>query len=118
MTKQKTYTDTVGRTFRQQGDQWQVLATGVGWVNFEGKTHIIDVGFIDQTTGNKEEEQDETEQYTAAENDLFKHYVGVALPVILKSNMETKGATFDGLAKMSCDQAQAIIDELKTRGRL
>ena len=117
MTKQQTYTDTVGRTFRQQGDQWQVLATGVGWVNFEGKTHIIDVGFIDQSVNSDDEEQEETEKYTAAENDLFKHYVGLAMQGLLSSDVDASMRQND-CATIACDQAQAIIDELKVRGRL
>lgn len=114
MTKQKTYTDNSGHQFKQgNSGQWKILTEGIGWKAFEGKTYIIDVGFIDQTTGDNEEEQGEIGRYTAAENDLFKHYVGILLP-----DMVSKCDSAEVVAKCSCFMAQAIIDELKARGRL
>ncbi len=117
MIENKVYIDTVGREYRKVGDQWQMLKNGVGWIEFIGATFIIDVGLVN--TAPNEVEQEETEpQYTVAENDLFKHYVGVALPEFIRANADVGGVTFKRLASKSCDQVQALIDELKERGRL
>ncbi len=117
MIENKVYIDTVGREYRKVGEQWQMLKSGVGWVEFIGATYIIDVGLVN-TAPDEVEHEDSESQYTVAENDLFKHYVGVALPELLKANMKVNGITFEDLAKKSCMQAQALMDELKERGRL
>ncbi len=113
MIENKVYIDTVGREYRKVGEQWQMLKSGVGWIEFIGTTYIIDVGLVN--TAPDEVENEETEpQYTVAENDLFKHYAGLAM-----QGLSSKGYHLsDHAAKTACNSAQALINELKERGRL
>ncbi len=115
MIENKVYIDTVGREYRKVGEQWQMLKSGVGWIEFIGATYIIDVGLVN--TAPDEVEQEETDpQYTVAENDLFKHYAGLSF----QATISLAGAIPSSkiLAKQSCEDAQALMDELKERGRL
>ncbi len=113
MIENKVYIDTVGREYRKVGDQWQMLKSGVGWIEFIGTTYIIDVGLVNTAPGEVEQEESEP-QYTVAENDLFKHYAGLAMTSILSIEYDSPKS----ISVQSCEQAQAIIDELKDRGRL
>ncbi len=115
MIENKVYIDTAGREYRKVGEQWQMLKNGVGWIEFIGTTYIIDVGLVN--TAPDEVEQEESEpQYTVAENDLFKHYAGLAMQGVMING----GGFLDKkrVGGLSCDHAQALIDELKERGRL
>ena len=110
----KTYIDTVGREFRKQGDQWQILQTGLGWTEFVGSAYILDVGLV-----NTAPDEVEQEDYPCkSDNDLFKHYVAVALPEFITANKRIDGVLYKHAAKNACDMAQALMDELKKRDRL
>lgn len=114
MIENKVYIDTTGREYRKVGEQWQILKSGVGWIEFIGTAYIIDVGLV--STAPDEVEQEETEsQYNTAENDLFIHFAGLAYPYVIEKSGWTKA---EDVAEVSCNAAQAMIDELKKRGRL
>ncbi len=118
MIENKVYIDTAGREYRKVGEQWQMLKSGVGWIEFIGATYIIDVGLVNTAPDEVDHEESES-QYTTAENDLFKHYAGLAMQGMIRNYTEgVDGCDYSGVALFACNQAQAIIDELKARGRL
>ncbi len=114
MIENKVYIDTVGREYRKVGEQWQILKSGVGWIEFIGATYIIDVGLVNTAPDEVDHEESES-QYTVAENDLFKHYAGLAMQGMLSSQVEFTCAEIKDL---SMQMAGLMINELKERGRL
>ena len=114
MIENKVYIDTVGREYRKVGEQWQMLKSGVGWIEFIGATYIIDVGLVNTAPDEVDHEESES-QYTTAENDLFKHYAGLAMQGMLSGQVKFTGGD---IAELSMQMAELIIDELKERGRL
>ncbi len=108
----KTHKDTAGNAFKQgDNDQWYILKKGVGWVGFSGTTFIEGVGIIDQSPPQNEPSTQEIDQ-RSAENDLFIHFAGLAMQGLTQRRMPKD------TANMACDHAQAMIDELKERGKL
>lgn len=115
--------DTAGNTLRETSSGWEILQKGVGWREFIGMTVLAlpDGRIIETRTA-----QDMTEEVIAEaryqeqmEDDLFRHYAGIALDNVMKRvRMESIEATPPRMAACAADCAQAMIDELKKRGRL
>lgn len=109
--------DTSGNQLRKSDGQWQILKHGVGWVEFVGFTVLEDGRMIDTR-----EQRQATEQEVAnksVEDDLFRHYAGIALNNTMRRvSMDNVEVTPPRMAKCAADCAQAMIDELKKRGRL
>ena len=114
------FKDTAGNTLRETSSGWEILQKGVGWREFVGFTILTDGRAVD--TMPKENSAIESLQIENVaikepaqkqlEDDLFRHYAGVALS---KADVYEP---FEQLARGCCGVAEAMIDELKKRGRL
>lgn len=121
----KTYKDKQGSKYRQQSGKWQILQGG-GWRDFESTayTHVyseeddaIETLVIKPTPQTEPPEVIEQKQYAKQrENELFVHYSTVAFERSLTRNPGNN--TPISVSRECCDLAQAMIDELKKRGRL
>ena len=108
--------DTAGNTLRETSSGWEILQKGVGWREFIGMTVLAlpDGRIIDTRTAQDftEDVIDESQHKKQLEDDLFRHYAGIALS---KSDVYEP---VEQLARGCCGVAQAMIDEMKKRGRL
>lgn len=117
--------DTAGNTLRETSSGWEILQKGVGWREFIGFTILTDGRSVD--TMPKENSAIELVQIENVaikeptqkqlEDELFRHYAGIAFQAIAAAFSGTDEES-ESLAVMACDDAQAMIDELKKRGRL
>ena len=115
--------DTAGNTLRETSSGWEILQKGVGWREFIGMTvlalpdgRIIDTRVAQDMT---EEVIDQSQHKKQLEDDLFRHYGGISLDNVMKRvRMESIEATPPRMAACAADCTQAMIDELKKRGRL
>ena len=112
------YKDTAGNTLRETSSGWEILQKGVGWREFIGMTVLaLPDGRIIDTRVAPDIPQDvieESQHKKQLEDDLFRHYAGIAL----ESINCTEYQKFEHVASDCCGIAQAMIDELKKRGRL
>lgn len=122
--------DTAGNTLREISSGWEILQKGVGWREFIGMT-VLDDGRVINTRQLVDEiaieVADSSGHKKQLEDDLFRHYVGIALQNVSTDNVvhgtaemqaEYRGKVYQGVAISCCETAQAMIDELKKRGRL
>ena len=109
--------DTAGNTLRENNGQWEILQAGVGWREFVGMTFLIDGRVIDTRPAPAEAPDviDQKQHQKQLEDDLLRHYAGIALEKYIPSH---GSKLFADIAHESCQTAQAMIDELKKRGRL
>lgn len=111
--------DTAGNKLRETSSGWEILQKGVGWREFIGMTVLaLPDGRIIDTRKTEEVPQDvadESQHKKQLEDDLFRHYAGIALQKYIP---EHGSKLFTDIAHESCQAAQAMIDELKKRGRL
>lgn len=123
--------DTAGNTLRETSSGWEILQKGIGWREFIGMTVLaLPDGRIIDTRKAEEVPQDvieESQHKKQLEDDLFRHYAGIALQNVSTDNVvhgtaemqaEYRGKVYQGVAISCCETAQAMIDELKKRGRL
>lgn len=112
------FKDTAGNTLRETSSGWEILQKGVGWREFIGMTVLaLPNGRIIDTRTAPDIPQDvidESRHKKQLEDDLFRHYAGVALESINFTDYQK----FEHVSSDCCDIAQAMIDELKKRGRL
>lgn len=110
------FKDTAGNTLRETSSGWEILQKGVGWREFVGMTVLAlpDGRIIDTRTAQDipQDVFDESRHKKQLEDDLFRHYAGIAMRA---TSAELHREAF---AKSCCDTAQAMVDELKKRGRL
>lgn len=121
MTIQQGFTDTAGNTLRETSSGWEILQKGVGWREFIGMAVLTDGRIIDTRPAQTipQEVIDKSQHQKQLEDDLFRHYAGIALDNVMRRvRMEAIEATPPRMAACSADCAQAMIDELKKRGRL
>jgi hypothetical protein len=113
--------DTAGNTLRETSSGWEILQKGVGWREFIGMTVLDDGRIIDTRTAQDMQEQviDQPQHQKQLEDDLFRHYAGIALDNVMRRvRIEAIEAIPPKMAACAADCAQAMIDELKKRGRL
>lgn len=110
------YKDTAGNTLRETSSGWEILQKGVGWREFVGMTVLAlpDGRIIDTRVAPDipQDVIDESRHKKQLEDDLFRHYAGVAI------QNPSLAPIIGGIVSGYCDFAQAMIDELKKRGRL
>lgn len=118
----KTYKDKQGNKYRQQSGKWQILQAG-GWRDFESTAyvHVFSEGggveVIPPTPQSEPPEVAEQKQYAKQrEDELFVHYTTLAFERTLSRNPGNN--TPISVSRECCALAQAMIDELKKRGRL
>lgn len=117
--------DTAGNTLRKVNDRWEILQAGIGWREFIGFT-VLQNGETVDTRPSPQITQDVIDQeqhQKQLEDDLFRHYAGIALPdsIKLAEKDDTDLAGLESVtwaAFASCEMAQEMINELKRRGRL
>jgi len=66
---------------------------------------------------------DQSQHQKQLEDDLFRHYAGIALPLLIQfaEDRDVETEHLDAVqwcAVGACEQAQEMINELKRRGRL
>jgi len=114
------YKDTAGNTLRETSSGWEILQKGVGWREFIGMT-VLDDGRIINTRQLVDSESqdviDQSQHQKQIEDDLFRHYAGVSFAALVPSFNGTNEESAS-IAITACRDAQAMIDELKKRGRL
>lgn len=115
------YKDTAGNTLRETSSGREILQKGVGWREFVGMTVLaLPDGRIIDTRVAQDIPQDvieESQHKKQLEDDLFRHYAGISFQALATAFSGTDEES-ESLAAMACDDAQAMIDELKKRGRL
>lgn len=140
----KTYKDQQGNKYRKGTGGWEILRKGIGWQAFEstayvnvkvyaygdgeGATETLTIPPTPQTE--PPEVAEEKQVRKVRENELFVHIAVEQmkqLTIILPSDSSdaamkklgfSSGETDKFVSTVSCDYAQAMIDELKERGRL
>lgn len=118
------FKDTAGNTLRETSSGWEILQKGVGWREFIGMTVLaLPDGRIIDTRKAEEVPQDvieESQHKKQLEDDLFRHYAGLfhASWIQHHGSANDYGYSSKSAADSACDDAQAMIDELKKRGRL
>lgn len=119
-----TYKDAQGNEYRKRNDEWYVLVSGKGWQKYNGTAYIIvtsesgDGDVIQPVLPSIPPEQAEQEAVKRnRENELFVHIAVEQMKAIIATHEGYEMQSPD-LAKSACDDAQAMIDELKERGRL
>ena len=128
----KTYTDNQGNKYRRAGGGWEVMRKGIGWQAFESAAYmtVISEDGAMQTIPPVEKTEppevaDEKQLRKAREDELFVRLASAAMPTIMgfaendenEENLEGMDAV-EWVAFGCCEQAQAMIDELKERGKI
>lgn len=128
----KTYTDQQGNKYRKTSGGWEIMRKGIGWQAFESTAWIPVLGDDDEVTrieptpqSEPPEVAEEKQVRKVREDELFVHFVDSyqreQLKMFFNEGVSDEFTVDEGnkaLAKTSCDYAQAMIDELKKRGRL
>lgn len=131
----KDYTDNQGNKYRKTSGGWEILRPGIGWQAFESTAYMTVISedgailTIEPTPQPEAAEAAEEKQVRKVrEDELFVHFVDAWQSEQLKNfyaNGEAIAAinknaddVFKAVAITSCDYAQAMIDELKERGRI
>jgi hypothetical protein len=115
------YKDTAGNTLRETSSGWEILQKGVGWREFIGMTVLAlpDGRIIDTRPAQTMPQDviDQSQHQKQLEDNLFRHYAGLSMQSIIQipSGYDMESSE---MAAASCRDAQAMIDELKKRGRL
>lgn len=133
----KTYKDQQGNKYRKGTGGWEILRPGIGWQAFESTAYMTVISedgamqTIEPTPHPEPPEVAEERQVRKVrEDELFVHIaveqmkqLTIMLPsdsfdAAMKNLGLSSGETDKFVSTVSCDYAQAMIDELKKRGRI